>query len=183
MKNAILGDECVSYVLKRSKRRSISASVNNDGVLEVRAPVWMSDTAVAEFLESKSDRIIQMIRGSRRIREYEKELGTEGLAKLKELARDVIPGRVEYFSKIMGVIPAKVKIGSAKKRYGSCSSSGNLNFSCRVMAYSANAVDYVVIHELAHLIHMNHSAAFWRTVEKFMPDYKTAREELRHIPE
>ena len=72
----------------------------------------------------------------------------------------------------MGVTPANVKINAAQKRFGSCSSKGNLNFSCRLMAYPPEAIDYVVVHELAHLIHMNHSNAFYAVVAAVLPDYK-----------
>jgi len=173
----------VTYILKKSKRKSISASVDKEGNLEVRAPLWVKDSFVSEFLESNIDKIVQMLERSRLRREYEKNLGDDGFDELMEKARSIIPERVRYYSEIMGVRPKKVKIGKARTRFGSCSSEGNLNFSCRVMAYSANAVDYVVVHELAHLIHMDHSAAFWSTVEKYKPDYRKAREELKHIPE
>lgn len=183
MKSVIIGNMSVPYIHKRSKRRSISASVNKDGILEVRTPFGVNDAIVADFLRSKSDRIIEMIEHSYQRFEYERGLGPDGIDDLMRKARAVIPDRVRHFSEIMGVRPSKVKIGKARTRYGSCSSSGNLNFSCRVMAYSADAVDYVVVHELAHLIHMDHSAAFWCTVEKYKPDYKIAREELKHLPD
>ncbi len=182
MKTVIICGIEVSYILKRSKRRSISASVNKDGLLEVRAPFGVSDDFVREFLVSKGDRILLMMEKSASRREYENDLGNTGLAALREMAKAVIPERVRYFSEIMGVRPARVRINAAKTRFGSCSGKGNLNFSCRVMAYSANAVDYVVIHELSHLLHMDHSPEFWRTVEKYMPDYRDAKAELKQIP-
>lgn len=183
MKSIALGGREISYIQKKARRKSISAFVNKEGVIEVRTPYGISDGFVRDFLELKAERIIVILENYSRRMEYEDALGDEGLDKLMEKAHDLIPDRVRYYSEIMGVRPTRVKIGKAKKRFGSCSSSGNLNFSCRVMAYSAKAVDYVVVHELSHLIHMNHSREFWRTVEKYMPDYKLVRDELKHLPE
>ena len=61
---------------------------------------------------------------------------------------------------------------------GSCSSEGNLNFNCRLLFVPDRIVDYVVIHELAHRRFMNHSKAFWKEVEKYMPDYKEQKKLL-----
>ena len=150
--------------------------------MEVRTPYGVSDVFVREFLMAKGDRILQMMERRRNLSEYENALGEEGISHLMEKAKIVIPEKVRYYSGIMGVSPVNVRINAAKTRFGSCSVKGNLNFSCRVMAYSDKAVDYVVIHELCHLVHMDHSSAFWRSVEKYMPDYKCAKEELRGLP-
>ena len=161
----------------------MSASVNKDGDIEVKTPYGVSDKIVQEFLLSHEERLVQIIGKSALRREYEDSLGEGGLDRLEAKARAVIPERVKYYSSIMGVAPERVRINHAKTRFGSCSSKGNLNFSCRVMAYSEKAVDYVVIHELAHLLYMNHSREFWKVVEKYMPDYKIARQELKKIPD
>jgi predicted metal-dependent hydrolase len=86
---------------------------------------------------------------------------------------------VEKYAAIMGVFPEHVSINSAKTRFGSCSSKKRLNFSCRLMTYDERAIDYVVVHELAHLKHLNHSKDFWAFVEKFMPDYKERKKLLK----
>lgn len=173
----------ILYVHTRSDRRTISATVDKDGVLQIRSPRRVGDDLVRKFISDNGNRILNLLERSRLRAKYEDSLGDDGLERLRALAKSVIPERVAHFAKIMGVRPARIRINAAKTRFGSCSSKGNLNFSCRVMAYSANAVDYVVIHELCHLIHMDHSPAFWRTVEKYMPDYRTARLELKQIPE
>ena len=182
MKSVIFDGTEIFYVHTGSDRRTISATVDKDGVLQVKSPRRVGDEEVRRFILDNGVRILGMVERSRQRAKYEESLGDEGLARLRELAKSVIPERVEHFAGIMGVRPARVRINAATTRFGSCSSKGNLNFSCRVMAYSANAVDYVVVHELCHLIHMDHSPAFWRTVEKYMPDYREARLELRRIP-
>ncbi len=73
----------------------------------------------------------------------------------------------------------KVTIKGQKTRWGSCSTKGNLNFNFRLMRYRKEVIDYVIIHELCHLRHMNHSKRFWALVGKHIPEYKDLRDELK----
>ncbi len=68
--------------------------------------------------------------------------------------------------------PSAFKISSAEKRWGSCSGRGNINLSYHLMPLPTEIIDYVIVHELAHLLHMDHSKEFWETVEKMLPDYE-----------
>jgi predicted metal-dependent hydrolase len=97
----------------------------------------------------------------------------------KILAKRDLPDRVFDFAKQMAVMPTAVKITSAKTRWGSCSSKKSLNFSWRLMLADDDVIDYVVVHELAHIRQMNHSAAFWAIVEDILPDYKERKVQLR----
>ncbi|NJE04998.1 M48 family peptidase [Thermococcus sp. M36] len=103
----------------------------------------------------------------------------EVLLCLKKFLRKELLPLVEKYAPEMGVNPGKVYIRHQKSRWGSCSPRGNLNFNVRLVAIPPELRNYVVIHELAHLKHMNHSKAFWELVERFYPDYKTARKELK----
>ncbi len=87
-------------------------------------------------------------------------------------ALKVISERVAHYSRMTGWEYKSVKISNAKKRWGSCSQSGTLNFSWRLIMAPPEIVDYLVVHELAHLKHHNHSAKFWSTVKVILPDYK-----------
>ncbi len=90
----------------------------------------------------------------------------------KAFAESYLPGRVEIYSKMTGVRPKSVKVNTAAKRWGSCGSNGNINFAARLVSASPEAIDYVVVHELAHLVELNHSRKFWTIVEKYFPDYE-----------
>ncbi len=90
----------------------------------------------------------------------------------RQQAEALLPLRVEYYAGMFGYQPAKVSITGARTRWGSCSSRGSLNFSWRLMLHRIEVVDYVVMHELAHLKHRNHSKDFWAEVERMCPDYK-----------
>ena len=96
---------------------------------------------------------------------------------LKEKALPYIRARTEFYAKIMGVKPTGIKITSAKKRFGSCSGKDSICYSWRLMLYPPEAIDYVVVHELAHITHKNHGKEFYKLIEKILPDYKK-REKL-----
>ena len=94
----------------------------------------------------------------------------------KEQAKKVIYKRAEYFSAMTGIKFNSIKITSALSRWGSCSSGARLCFTWRLVMAPLEMIDYVVVHELCHIIHPNHSKAFWRSVGNIMPDYTSRKE-------
>lgn len=94
---------------------------------------------------------------------------------LKNTAEKYIVPRTHALAKRMGLGFNKLTLRAQKTRWGSCSSQKNLNFNSRLVHYLPNIIDYVIIHELAHLVHMNHSRDFWLLVEKYDPEYKKHR--------
>ena len=97
----------------------------------------------------------------------------------KKKALEIIPGKVYAYAVPFGLKFKSIKINSATKRWGSCTSNGNINFSYRLMMCPEFVIDYVVVHELAHLREMNHSPRFWNLVAHGFPEYKKARKWLR----
>ena len=79
---------------------------------------------------------------------------------------------MEYYSALMGLTPTALHITSAKTRFGSCSGKNSISLSWRVMQYDERAIDYVVVHELAHIKHHNHGKQFYALIERYLPDYK-----------
>ncbi len=157
------------YRLIRSKRRTVAIEIRPDGEVWVRAPRWTPRALIERELARREEWIAQHLQ---KLPPPRTAPSDEQLALWRKAAAEYIPPRVAHFAAVMGVTPANVKINAAQKRFGSCSSKGNLNFSCRLMAYPPEAIDYVVVHELAHLIHMNHSNAFYAVVAAVLPDYK-----------
>lgn len=98
---------------------------------------------------------------------------------LRDQARRLIEDRLKEYSGIIGVEYNSIRIKDTKSRWGSCSSKGNLNFSWRIVMAPKEVMDYVIIHELCHLKHMNHSKEFWETVGQYMPDYEKHKDWLR----
>lgn len=96
-------------------------------------------------------------------------------------ARETLAERVSKYSRLMGAVPTAVRITSARTRWGSCSGKNSVNFSWYIMMGSDFAIDYVVIHELAHIKEHNHSARFWDIVRTYMPNYQEARIELKAL--
>lgn len=99
----------------------------------------------------------------------------------KTEAKEYIPRRVRYFESVMNLYSKGVKITSAETRWGSCSGKNVLCFPWRLMMADSEAIDYVIVHELAHIKEKNHGKYFWKLVELYIPDYRERRMSLRKI--
>lgn len=99
----------------------------------------------------------------------------------KRIAEGIIKERVAHFAGSMGVVPVSVSINAAQKRWGSCSGQNRLNFSFLLCMADAAAIDYVVVHELAHIREHNHSPRFWAIVQAVCPDYKQRQQTLKTL--
>ena len=97
------------------------------------------------------------------------------------LARRDLTNKTIDFAKIMDVPPSQVKISGAKTSWGSCSNKKSINFSWRLIMAADDVINYVVVHELAHLIEMNHSERFWAIVEGVLPDYQERQKRLKEL--
>ena len=160
------------YTLIRSKRKSVAIQVDSDCNITVRAPLKLPQKEIDRILLEKKSWIEKTIISQREKKKNIKEYSDDDIKLLRQKAKEILPAKVEYYAKIMQVEPVSVKINSAKKRYGSCSGTNNLNFSLYLMDKDERFVDYVVVHELAHIKHHNHSKDFYKFIEQFMPDYK-----------
>lgn len=160
------------YTLIRSKRKSVAIQVDENCNITVRAPLRISQKEIDKILLEKKSWLEKTIISQREKKKQIKEYSEEDITLLRKRAKEVIPQKVEYYARIMQVSPSSVKINSAKKRYGSCSGTNSLNFSLFLMDKDERFIDYVVVHELAHIKHHNHSKDFYKFIERFMPDYK-----------
>ena len=160
------------YTLIRSKRKSVAIQVDENCNITVRAPLRISQKEIDKILLEKKSWLEKTIISQREQKKQIKEYSEEDIKLLRKKAKEVIPQKVEYYARIMQVSPSSVKINSAKKRYGSCSGTNSLNFSLFLMDKDERFIDYVVVHELAHIKHHNHSKDFYKFIERFMPDYK-----------
>lgn len=166
------------YRLIRSKRRTLALQIKG-GELTVRAPERLEKSRIDDFVGRKEPWIqIHIARQEERSRLHP-EPDEEQRQRLRSMAEEILPQRVEHYGKITGLRPKQVRINQAKTRFGSCSSKGNICFSWRLMEYPPEAIDYVVLHELCHLRFMDHSANFYALVEQYMPDWKRRREMLK----
>ena len=161
-----------SYEVIYSSRKSLAIQVDSDCNIVVRAPYGVSQKSIDEFVLDKKKWLEKAVISQLEKAKNKKEYTDSDISELRKKAKEIIPQKVEYYSEIMGVKPTSIKINSAKKRYGSCSGKNCLNFSLYLMDKDERFIDYVVVHELAHIVHHNHSKEFYALIEKYMPDYK-----------
>ena len=169
------------YRLIRSSRRTLALEVTADLEVLVRAPMRLSQREIDRFVEEHRGWIDRKLAVQQQRRENNPArcITPEQERDLRRQAKELLPQRVAHFAPLMGVSPTGIKITGAQKRLGSCSGKNSLCFSWRLMLYPPEAVDYVVVHELAHIRHHNHSRDFWAFVERTMPDYRI-RQRLLH---
>ena len=165
----------MEYKLIRSRRKTVAIQITREGVL-VRAPMRMPVAVIEAFVGSKR----QWIESALAARPAPAPAFTpEQKKELAGRAKADIPGRVARFAPVLGVSYGRITLRYQKTRWGSCSGKKNLNFNCLLMLAPEYVRDYVVVHELCHLLEMNHSKGFWALVEKVMPDYRQSRQWLR----
>ena len=105
----------------------------------------------------------------------------EQRSELRQRAARVLPERVAYFARLTGLRPTGLKITAAKTRFGSCSAKNSICLSFYLCGYPEAAIDYVVLHELAHICYKNHGKAFYAFIARYMPDYKERIRLLRGV--
>lgn len=171
----------------KSRRRTLGLEVDRKGTMKARIPFAVSKKAAEEFVREHKNWILKK-RAQLRQQEQRKRKEAADIPAWSELPREQAAKirseflrKAEYFAGQMGVRYGRITIRSQKTRWGSCSSRGNLNFNYQLYFLPEELMDYVVIHELAHRKHMNHSADFWKEVERFCPAYREKRRLLQQI--
>ena len=162
-----------------SCRRTIAIEIKRDGRVVVRAPYRTPSSEIERVLEEKRKWIEKHKKKASSSYLDPDSFSEEQVRELKLRAESMIPPLVLKYKDIVGVSPISVRINGAKKRFGSCSSKGRLNFSCFLALYPTKAIEYVVVHELCHILVHNHSAAFYSEVKRVLPDYKEREAILR----
>lgn len=163
----------LKYQLIKSRRRTMAMEIK-EGEVIVRVPRFCSEISINNFLESHrnwlNSHLLKELKGMEKARE-QGTLSEDEIKLLVKKAKDIIPERVEYYARIMGLEYGRISIRRQSTRWGSCSSKKNLNFNCLLMLAPPEVLDSVVVHELCHLKEMNHSERFYREVLKIYPDY------------
>ncbi len=171
----------------RSDRKTISLEIRPDLTVVLRVPRRMRKTEIERFLHDRrswlEEHYVAMARRqAARVADPAQPPFTEGeLEALGRQARALIPPRVAYYADRLGVTYGRIAIRAQHTRWGSCSArgGGNLNFNRLLVLCPPEVMDYVIIHELCHRKHMNHSAAFWQTVAAACPDYQAQKAWLK----
>ena len=167
----------------RSARKTIGLQVCENGDAVLLIPNQLSADALQKFLDSEHAWIWKKVEQMQMRMEQRQETGAVPVGELSrdelEKIKKKIESRVNAYKKAMGVTIGWITIRNQKTRWGSCSSKGNLNFNYQLYYLPDELLDYVVIHELAHRRYMDHSKEFWDEVEKYCPDYRERRQQLK----
>ena len=169
----------MNYQLIRSDRRTLSLEITRLGEVIIRAPCRCPQREIDRLLENRADWITGHLERQRQRCEMYPEPDEARQAELVTRAQTELPPRVAHYAALMGLLPTGITITGARKRFGSCSFQNRLCFSWRLLQYPDEAVDYVVVHELAHIVHKNHGREFYALIASVLPDYKARQKLLR----
>ena len=163
----------------RSRRRTLALEITRQGEVLVRAPLRASNEAISRFVNAHQNWLEKHLARRKEYLAAHPEPTPEQAENWKNMAQSRLPDLVSRWAGEMGANPCGIRVTAARTRFGSCSAKGRLCFSLYLMAYPDAAIEYVVVHELAHLRHHDHSPAFYAEVEKYLPDWRQRRELLR----
>lgn len=172
-------DISLPIVLKKTNRKSMSIQVTPEEQLLIKSPLHVSDKEICRFLQQKTFWIYKQAKRVQKENETRIVRSEEEVKKLKEEARSVLSHKTFQYANMLGVTYNRIRIGSQKTCWGSCSSKGTISYNWRLILMPEEIQNYVVVHELCHLFEMNHSKRFWEKVASVMPDYVTYRKWLK----
>lgn len=164
--------------LIRSRRRTLSVEIRPDGSVVVRAPQRLPASEIETFLRRKTPWILAHLPDPEETLPLYTE---EELREIRRQAKEILPLRVHALAEQLGLSGRvrRVTIRFQKTRWGSCSAKGTISLNGLLVLVPERVRDYVIIHELCHLRHMDHSPAFWSGVEAVLPDHRELRGWLR----
>ena len=169
----LCGVECI---LRRTKRKSLSVSLR-DGAVTVHSPLLMPMAEIVRLLTPRAGEILDKLDSTRWTR-----LSDEETSRLKRDAYGIIAPVLEKYSALTGLVPQRVRITSAKSYLGCCNKNNVISFTYRLPAYGESVMEFIVLHELAHIRYKNHGRDFYSFIGNYMPDYKERLNALRSRP-
>ena len=166
----------IYYEIVRLKIKNLYINIVGDKVI-VKMPKKLEEKYAHDFVKKKLNWIYNKIEENKKKLNNEKEINEQDIKRLE----CSITRYIEKYTKILGIGPNKVSIKKIKTAWGSCSSKKNITININLANKEEKIIEYVVLHEMCHLIHMNHSKQFWGLVEKNMPEYKKIRNILKQF--
>ena len=167
--------EIISYELIRAKIKNLYIYIK-EGKVIVKAPMKLKEENIYKFVDKKAKWIYQNIKKEKEKIKLEEKIEQKDIDRLELIVKNSI----EKYSKLLKTKPNKVRIKDLKYAWGSCSSNKNISINMKLANKNEKTIEYVVLHEMCHLKHMNHSKKFWNLVEKYMPEYKEHKKMLKY---
>ena len=161
----------LQYEIIYSKIKNVYIQIK-DGKVIIKAPKRISEKELEKIIEKKSGWIEKNLEKTSQKQE-KSPLYTE------EQFKKIVEKNASELINTTGLIPRKIRIRDIKYAWGSCSNNKNITINKKLISYSESAIRYVILHELCHLKYMNHSKDFWNLVQKYMPEYRKAKAELK----
>ena len=155
--------------LIRWDHTTLQISVRPDGTVRVKAPLRAAEKDIEAVLQKK-DRWIRSRLSAIQAAQKAEPITAAEIRRLADRAVKELPPIVQRYARLLGVTYGRITIRNQKSKWGSCTSKGNLNFNCLLMLAPQNVRECVVVHELSHRVHMDHSKAFYSTMDSVFPD-------------
>ncbi|MBI3120558.1 MAG: M48 family metallopeptidase [Candidatus Kerfeldbacteria bacterium] len=151
-----------------------------DGNFVVTRPRWVGEFVVEKFILQNADWVLKKLRSVKSIDQDVAPDRPQQFAEHKDRALEFVRSRVTYWNQFYHFDVANIGVRNQKTRWGSCSSKRTLSFNFKMVFLALHLADYIIVHELCHLQELNHSPAFWRLVERTIPNHKEIRNILAH---
>lgn len=160
------GNSVIEYTIVKSKRRKTSEILVDESGVEVRTPILKKDSEIKQMIEGKKKWIFK------KHLEFSDRVRKQKLRKTRTFTAMELENRVWKLASKIDVKPSKIVIKELKGRWGSATKEGVINLNSALLEAPSKVVDYVIIHELCHLIVREHSKQYWSLVYRFMPNYE-----------
>lgn len=165
----------IDFTLIQKKIKNIYIRVNREGSVIVTAPIRATQLQVSKLVEVKHKWIIAV-----QLRNKNQTRSQSPVPIDKTLAKEYLTNRLRFLSSANNLTYNRVSFRSQKTRWGSCSSKKNISLNYKLFTLKPDLIDYVILHELAHTKHMNHSQEFWNFLELICVGAKKYHRELKH---
>jgi predicted metal-dependent hydrolase len=185
--NKKTGERFYYRVVKRKRMKNLNLVIGKDQSVRVAIPASrlrvVTQGQIENILKERFDFVMEAIsKYKRQGKKYPDlfDFSKEHYQQHRKSAQEFIKAKVDYYCRENNFEYNRISIRNQKTRWGSCSSSGNLNFSYKLIFLTPEEMDYIVVHELCHLKEQNHSRDFWALVESILPEYKNAHKSIRN---
>lgn len=175
----VLDNKEYEYIIQYKRIKNIYMRVK-DNKIYISSPKKVSIKEIERFIIQKEKWILNVIKKQEEYKNREKEIEAKRVKKYTdEEFLNIIKVSVNKYSSLMNLFPNKVKIKDMKYAWGSCTSNKNISFNSELIYFEKEIIEYVIVHELSHLKYMNHQKEFWNLVERYIPNHKYLRKELK----